>query len=109
MGLTTKNFTVSCRGLKPNTIHKFFYEGVDNTTLCKSFMPAEINSTVLKTDSSGGISFSFGLAVDQSQTYHGGLFRKHYTSYNLSISGSKKFELRATDSSATSTVLFADL
>lgn len=107
MGLTTKNFTISCRGLKPNTTHKFYYEGVDSTALCKSYMPTEINSTVLKTDSSGGISFSFGLAVDQSQTYHG-IFKRYYT-YKLSISGSKKFELKATDSSATSTVLFADL
>jgi len=107
MGATIKNFTIQCKGLKPNTIHQFFYEGVDNTNLCLSDMPTEKNTTVLKTDSSGNINFRFSLSVNQSQKYHGGL-RKHYTEYWLDISGTKKFELKAINSTATKTVLFAD-
>ena len=109
MGATIKNFSVTCNGLKPNTIHNFFYEGVDNTSKCLSDMPAEKNTTVLKTDASGGITFRFALTVNQSQTYHGGLFRKRYTSYTIDVNGSKKFELRATNSSASKTVLFSDI
>ena len=108
--LITKNFNISCKGLKPNTIHRFFYEGVDRTILCKSLMPTEINSNMLKTNSSGSVNFSFALAVDKrvyKATYVGN--PTIYYDYRLVIFGSKKFELKATDSSATSTVLFADL
>jgi hypothetical protein len=107
MGATTKNFTIQCKGLKPNTIHQFFYEGIDNTSLCLSDMPTEKNTTVLKTDATGTINFRFALSVDQSQKTGWYNWRRR-TEYWLDISGTKKFELRAINSTATKTVLFAD-
>jgi hypothetical protein len=102
---TVKNFEIECTGLKPKTIHKFFYEGVDNTSLCKSDMPGEKNTTTLKTDSNGKIRFRFALPVEMGEEFRDGPNLK----YLIGIKGNKQFELKATDSSAKKTILFADL
>jgi hypothetical protein len=104
---TTLNFAIECKGLKPNTIHQFFYESIDNTSLCLSDMPAEKNTTVLKTDSSGNINFRFALSVDQTKK-RGWYDWRRWSFFTLDIAGNKKFELRATNSSAIKTVLFSD-
>lgn len=100
---TSQSFTVKCFGLKPNTVHNFFYEGVDFGKSCLPVYPKPTNAAVklgspLKTDSEGKIEFVFYFNTDVEKTVDG---KKKYE-----LAGDKKFELTAVNSSASKVVPF---
>ena len=100
---TSQSFTVKCFGLKPNTVHNFFYEGVNFGNNCLPVYPKPTNAAVklgspLKTDSEGKIEFVFYFNTDVEKTVDG---KKKYE-----LAGDKKFELTAVNSSASKVVPF---
>lgn len=105
---TTKQqvFKVVCTGMKPNTVHKFHYEGVDKTNACIPVYPKPPgNSPIgighpLKTDATGKIEFNFYFTTDVERQVD--IINR--TRYELA--GNKKFELLAADSSASKIVPF---
>ncbi len=104
------------RGLKPNTVHKFYYENVDRTADCKQLgpldnLPFNIFSFFgvsdkgrlggpLTTDANGYIKFNFYFTAAVEQQVDS----LNKVSYNLI--GDKVFELRAVDSTAKKVVPF---
>jgi len=95
------HFDVKCTGMKPLTVHKFYYEGVDVSEFCTlitsvdSVLPA---TTGLITDKNGNIEFKFNFKADLLSTVVGLDKTKHI------LAGDKKFELLATGSSAAKIV-----
>ena len=53
-------------GLKPNTVHKFTFDGVDSTTKCLQIRTSTTNTTGLMSDENGTLTFDFfnDLGVD---------------------------------------------
>lgn len=94
------HFNVSCTGLKPNTVHKFYYEGIDVTDYCKLHGASVATSNILKTSSSGSITFDFNYET-KIEKYVDGL-----NEVNYDLAGDKKFELRATGSAASKIIPF---
>jgi hypothetical protein len=95
-------------GLKPNTIHQFFYENVDRTKDCRQ-MDTNRSSRdpsrgrlggPLTTDSTGRVEFNFYFTASVEREVD----KLNSTSYNLA--GDKVFELRAVDSTAKKIVPF---
>jgi hypothetical protein len=91
--------------MKPNTVHKFYYEGVERGQDCIPVYPKPTSTNVtlgspLKTDSEGKIEFSFYFTLEVEQQVDA----SNKVKYELA--GDKKFELRATDSSAFKIVPF---
>lgn len=95
------------RGLKPNTVHKFFYENVDRTKDCKQL--GSKNSSVstdgklggpLITDANGYLRFNFYFTAAVEQEVDA------LNKVNYSLAGDKMFELRAVDSTAKKVVPF---
>jgi hypothetical protein len=96
------------RGLKPDTVHKFYYENVDRTKDCRQ-LGTNNNSTrddgrlggPLKTDASGYVRFYF---------YFTAAVEKEVDALNkvrYNLIGDKVFELRAVDSTAKKVVPFS--
>lgn len=99
-------FTITCTGMKPNTIHKFYYEGVDRGQDCIPIKPKPAGSSKVKpganlvTDSTGRIEFHF---------YFTSSVEKQVDAANkvkYELPGNKKFELIAAGSSASKIVPF---
>lgn len=98
-------FNIVCTGMKPNTIHKFYYEGVDRGIDCIPVYPKPTSTNVapgseLKTDSEGKIEFNFYFTLDVEAQVDA----SNKTTFE--VAGDKRFELRATDSSAYKIVPF---
>lgn len=98
-------FNIVCTGMKPNTIHKFYYEGVDRGIDCIPVNPKPTSTNVvpgseLKTDNQGMIEFNFYFTLDVERQVDA----SNKMAYE--VAGDKKFELRATDSSAYKIVPF---
>jgi hypothetical protein len=94
--------------MKPNTIHKFYYEGVERGQDCIPVYPKPTSTNVvpgseLKTDSEGKIEFNFYFTLDVEAQVDA----SNKVSYE--VAGDKKFELRATDSSAYKIVPFTKI
>jgi hypothetical protein len=98
--LTPIHFKIECKGLKPNTIHKLYYEGIDVSDYCKKIGAPDATSGVLKTSDSGTITINFNYESD-IERYVDGL-----NEVNYDLAGDKKFELRATGSSASKIIPF---
>lgn len=100
-------FEVACTGMKPNTVHKFYYEGIERGQDCIPVYPKPTSSVTvkgspLKTDSDGKINFKFYFTQDVEKQVDA----SNKVKYELA--GNKKFELRATDSSAYKIVPFTE-
>lgn len=54
-----QKFTISISGLKPNTYHKFMFDGEDQTSKCSQFRTSTINTTGLLSDANGTLNFDF--------------------------------------------------
>lgn len=98
-------FNIVCTGMKPNTIHKFYYEGVDRGIDCIPVYPKPTTTNVvpgseLRTDAEGKIEFNFYFTLDVEKQVDA----SNKTVYD--VAGNKRFELRATDSSAYKIVPF---
>jgi hypothetical protein len=94
--------------MKPNTIHKFYYEGVDRGIDCIPVNPKPTSTNVvpgseLKTDNQGTIEFNFYFTLDVERQVDA----SNKMAYE--VAGDKKFELRATDSSAYKIVPFTKI
>lgn len=91
--------------MKPNTVHKFYYEGFDRGVDCVPVNPKPANvsfvkpGTELRTDSSGKIEFNFHFTVEVEKQVDG-------SKYKYELAGDKKFELIAVGSSASKIVPF---
>lgn len=108
---THQRFDVLCTGLKPNTRHDFYYEGVVRNKDCAPRGVAygsatwirqgtSNNATFLTTDSSGKLEFAFFFTPS---------IEKEVDAANkvvYELAGNKKFEVRATDSQASKIVPF---
>jgi hypothetical protein len=95
-------FYIKCTGMKPKTVHKFYYEGVDRGVDCKPIKPkpaggAQLGSE-LKTDDEGTIIFNFYFTLDVEAKVDASNKVKYEPA------GDKKFKLVATDSSAAKIV-----
>jgi len=100
-------FEVECTGMKPNTVHKFYYEGVERGQDCIPVYPKPTSSVTvkgspLKTDSDGKINFKFYFTQDVEKQVDAS------NKVKFELAGDKKFELRATDSSAYKIVPFTN-
>lgn len=101
-------FNIVCTGMKPNTIHKFYYEGVERGQDCIPVYPKPTSTNVapgsqLKTDSEGKIEFNFYFTLDVEAQVDAS------NKVAFEVAGDKKFELRATDSSAYKIVPFSKI
>lgn len=109
---TYQRFLVSCTGLKPNTLHDFYYEGVvrnkDCTPTSKGSGTAawiasgssNNNATFLTSDSQGKLEFAFYFTPNVEKEVD--LSNK----VRYELAGDKKFEVRATNSTASKIVPF---
>lgn len=95
------------RGLKPNTIHKFYYENVDRTKDCTQLGTNNRSTSddgrlggPLKTDASGYIRFKFYFTASVEKEVDA------LNKVNYNLLGNKVFELRAVDSTAKKVVPF---
>lgn len=95
------------KGLKPNTIHKFFYENVDRTKDCKQLGSKDYSTAddgklggPLKTDASGYVRFKFHFTASVEKEVDA------LNTVNYNLVGDKLFELRAVDSTAKKIVPF---
>ena len=95
------------RGLKPNTIHKFYYENVDRTVDCKQLGSNNASTSddgklggPLTTDKNGYVRFNFYFTAAVEQEVDA------LNKVNYSLVGDKVFELRAVDSTAKKIVPF---
>jgi len=96
-------FIIKCTGMKPNTIHKFYYENVDRGVDCIPVNPKPTGSAIrpgadLKTDAMGNIEFNFYFTLDVEKQVDA------TNKVKYEVAGDKKFELRATDSTASKIV-----
>jgi hypothetical protein len=94
-------FDVKCTGLKPLTVHNFYYEGIDVSQYCTLITSTNMalpTTTGLVTDSNGSIEFKFNFKADLLSTVIG-LDKTKYT-----LAGDKKFELKAAGSTASKIV-----
>lgn len=54
-----QKFEISATGLKPNTYHKFMFDGEDRTSKCVQFRTSTTNTSGLLSDENGIINFEF--------------------------------------------------
>ena len=54
-----QKFSISITGLKPNTYHKFMFEGEDQTSKCAQSRTSTTNTTGLLADMNGTLNFDF--------------------------------------------------
>lgn len=99
-------FNIVCTGMKPNSVHSFFYENIDRSQDCIPVYPkpaaptSVVLGSPLVTDASGKIEFNFYFTIDvESQ-----VDAANKVKYELA--GDKRFELRTLDSSAYKIVPF---
>ena len=104
---TDQSFECIGRGLKPNTIHTFFYENVDRTKDCYQISSNATSVGIqgklggpLKTNSDGYIKFNFHFTASVEQEVDA------LNKVNYNLIGDKMFELRAVDSTAKKVVPF---
>lgn len=101
-------FKVECKGLKPNTVHKFYYEGVDRGQDCIPDNPKPAGAghirpgATLITDEKGQIEFHFYFTIDVEKQVDA------ENKVKFELAGDKKFELRAENSSAFMIVPYKD-
>ncbi len=54
-----QKFTISITGLKPNTYHKFMFDGEDRTAKCSQSRTSTTNTSGLLSDANGTVNFDF--------------------------------------------------
>jgi len=54
-----QKFNIAITGLKPNTYHKFVFDGEDQTAKCSQSRTSTTNTSGLLTDASGTLNFEF--------------------------------------------------
>jgi hypothetical protein len=54
-----QKFTIAITGLKPNTYHKFMFDGEDQTSKCAQSRTSTTNTSGLLTDANGTLNFDF--------------------------------------------------
>jgi hypothetical protein len=54
-----QKFSISITGLKPNTYHKFVFDGEDKTTKCSQSRTSTTNTSGLLVDANGTLNFDF--------------------------------------------------
>ena len=54
-----QKFSISITGLKPNTYHKFMFDGEDKTTKCSQSRTSTTNTSGLLVDANGTLNFDF--------------------------------------------------
>jgi len=54
-----QKFAIAITGLKPNTYHKFMFDGEDQTSKCSQSRTSTTNTSGLLTDANGSLSFDF--------------------------------------------------
>lgn len=54
-----QKFNIAVTGLKPNTYHKFVFDGEDQTSKCAQSRTSTVNTSGLLTDASGTLNFEF--------------------------------------------------
>lgn len=100
-------FIITCTGMKPDTVHKFYYEGQDLSSECMPIDPKPPGTghirtgDPLKTDEGGRIKFAFYFTVKIEKQVDAA----NKTRYELA--GDKKFLLQAVDSTASKMVKYA--
>ena len=65
-----QKFAISITGLKPNTYHKFIFDGEDKTAKCSQARTSTTNTTGLLSDANGTINFDFyyDAGIDEATT-----------------------------------------
>ena len=107
-GFKQQRFEIDCKGLKPNTIHKFYYEGVDRGQDCVPVRPKPPGSGQIRpgasliTDAQGRIEFYFYFTIDVEKQVDA------TNKVKYEAAGNKKFELKAENSSAFVIVPFKE-
>ena len=94
-----QKFSISAVGLKPNTYHKFMFDGSDNTSKCVQNRSSTINTSGLLSDANGTLNFDF--------YYDAGLDEAALTDLEQqnklisSIVGTKTFYIESNDGNST--------
>jgi len=105
--ITSQIFKITCTGMKPSTVHKFYYEGQDLSDKCMPVNPKPPGNAAVRygapliTDASGKIEFRFHFTVQIEKQVDAA----NKTKYELA--GDKNFSLEAVDSSANKIVPYA--
>lgn len=89
-----QKFTMSISGLKPNTNHTFTFDGADQTTKCSQIRTSTTNTTGLRSDENGVLSFDFyyDAGLDEAGTDQEARNRSI-----ASIAGQKRFTIENGD------------
>jgi len=93
-----QNFNISAVGLKPNTYHKFIFNGADNTTKCAQNRNTTTNTAGLLSDGNGVLNFVFyydaGITEAASDV-------EQQNKIISSIVGAKAFTIESNDGNST--------
>lgn len=90
----SQKFTISLSGLKPNTNHTFTFDGEDKTSKCSQVRTSTTNTTGLRSDENGIMSFDFyyDAGLDEAGTDAEAVNR-----VISRIAGQKRFSVQNTD------------
>jgi hypothetical protein len=93
----SQRFTISVSGLKPNTNHTFTFDGEDKTTSCSQVRTSTTNTTGLRSDANGVMTFDFyyDAGLDEAGTDVEARNRAI-----ASIAGQKRFSVQNGDSTS---------
>lgn len=90
----SQKFTISMSGLKPNTNHTFTFDGEDKTAKCSQIRTSTTNTTGLRSDENGVLSFDFyyDAGLDEAGTDAEAVNR-----IVSNLAGQKRFSVQNTD------------
>ena len=92
-----QRFTISATGLKPNTYHKFVFDGEDRTIKCVQNRTSTTNTSGLLSDANGTINFEFyyDAGIDEATTD-----LEQQNKLAAAVSGIKVFSIQSYDSNS---------
>lgn len=96
----SQKFTISVTSLKPNTYHKFIFNGEDQTAKCSQARTTTTNTSGLLSDANGVLVFDFyfDAGIDEATT---DLARQNQLA--AAFAGIKNFKVQSYDGNSTAT------
>ena len=96
-----QKFQISVVGLKPNTMHKFFFDGADNTSKCSQNRNSTTNTAGLLSDANGTLNFEFYYDAGISEVAITDVEQRN--KLIAAIAGTKIFRIESNDGNSSST------
>ena len=95
-----QKFQISVVGLKPNTLHRFIFDGSDNTSKCLQNRNTTTNTTGLLSDTNGTLNFDFYYDAGLSEVALTDIEQRNRLA--ALIAGNKSFTIESNDGNSSS-------